>query len=385
VAVSLSESLGESPYIRTFPTWASHSMRFVLFTQSVSITSKFVLIGQFLKFNFRVTGRGHGSRRPQKFSNGETFYSLCCCSPHLSSSLYTPAMPQKRHQLTYSRSRQRKGNKWSFSTPCMLSFLLVLWILLLLRATPSVLLDNNNKTKSQCAAISVIVPLTPDRLHFLPRLFDSIANNTRLPCEIILSVSSARKKPIELPILPTNLQTYTNVTLLTTTESKTAGGNRNRAAQVASMPIIAAIDSDDLAAPFWIEMTEQWFQNDTIDVLFHKYFWCQDGIPAHPSDSSMILPVNSRFPSNLTSRQAFDWACCNYKAHPPWTNGHVAVRKSVYLNVQQRETHEYWRSEDSYFTADLLQQGYQTMYVDQPLTGYCHEPINIHIPKDKEW
>jgi len=219
-----------------------------------------------------------------------------------------------------------------------------------------------------CAKISVIVPMTPQRMPFIPRLMQSIANGTRLPCEIIFSISSS-PDPVTIDV-PSRLQKATKVSVITTAETKFAGGNRNTASSQATMPVIAAIDSDDMAGPTWIETIEHVFQTYEVDALMHKISPCSSPKNESSPINVLVAKVNRQFERkfglNPSREAAFQWAT----SHRGWHNGHISIRRHVYLAVQQDEQQR--RGEDSWFLVDILLKGYKVLYVRNFLTLYCH-------------
>jgi hypothetical protein len=119
--------------------------------------------------------------------------------------------------------------------------------------------------KVKCAKVSVIIPITPDRLHHTPTLLNSIANGTRMPCEIIFSLSSFNNKTEQSfdPILPAQLKEGSTKSMVLPTElNLNAAENRNRATAASTMPIVASLDLEDLATPILIETIETVYEAD---------------------------------------------------------------------------------------------------------------------------
>ena len=265
-----------------------------------------------------------------------------------------------------------------------------LWMTMLLgperlyfRWNPSRSLYHSSRS-GLCANVTVVVPLTPDRLLYTERLLNSIATASRIPCEIVFALSSSHSNETIISQIPQVLQS--RIVILSTSNSQNAAENRNRAVAAATMPIVASLDSDDVASPLWIETIEMLFQaNPGLDFVVHPWFWCRHGVSqtlAPPNPKEDLLHLNDILPTNMTPMEVFLWACCNYEDHPAWTNGHISFRRQVWETVQQRTDQQ--GAEDSWFTADLLMHGFHGVFVNQQLTGYCtnytDDSIQLAVP-----
>jgi Glycosyl transferase family 2 len=244
---------------------------------------------------------------------------------------------------------------------------------------------NGAKRDGSCANVTVMAPITPDRLTRLPTYLGTIANNTRLPCEIVFSLSSYNSSvlPIEFEKhTPEKLKDFTNIVVIMTNKKQLAGQNRNAIAKVATMEILASFDSDDIASPIWIESVEKVMKNHAkYDWMLFKWFWCEDGKPSArfpPPEYRVpvlrdLLSINSIFPDSAikTRRDALMWACCSRDGRPPWANGYIVARRHVWDRFRQDSR---VHGEDSQFVGDLLLNNVSGVYVNQQLLGYCHEP-----------
>ena len=233
------------------------------------------------------------------------------------------------------------------------------------------------KNTNKFVNISVLVPLTINRIQSSLRLLESIKNNTKFPKEIIFSLSGTNEMPTEYE----KFQNIFNLKIILSKENKNAAENRNIAACEATMPILAFLDSDDIAGPQWIELLEYYYENTNAFAIVHKWFACSKGIPNYDDKHLSFIDLNKIFPPNLTDEEAFQWSCCPKKTkkyhlnfddtftHPWFAHGHISFRKEIFENIQQRENKI--GQEDSYFVSDILQKGYPIIAVEQKLTGYC--------------
>jgi hypothetical protein len=239
-----------------------------------------------------------------------------------------------------------------------------------------------------CANISLLIPMTPAHLPWTARLLASIANGTRVPCEILISLSSVTTQVPRLAI-PSRLREHSSVWLFPTRRTLRAAQNRNRLASLASMPLLASLDSDDLQGRMRLASIEHVFrQHPTLAFMLQQWFWCAQGEPAAarqglPTEDD-LLPIHPLVPPDrrVSSAAMATRTCCHSQQRPPWANGHIVVRRDVWKTVRQNESLR--RGEGSRFTGDLLLGGYQGVFVNRPLTGYCHEVrprINLHIDR----
>jgi hypothetical protein len=241
-----------------------------------------------------------------------------------------------------------------------------------------------NQVEFPYVPISVIIPATAGRIPQISKLLESIAKGSRLPKEVILSISSvSRFSRLALPRFR-NL----SVTVLRSPDKKNAAQNRNLAAFRASMPVIASVDSDDVVGSDWMDTIFFLFNATNTDALVHKWFPCSTGVPAalttttHPT-ADRVLMVNPIFPAALSDVQAADWVAHPRQVnetnqlfdkgfnHPWWFPGHPSVKRDVYRQVNQREDELYVGKEDSWFLGDLLQLGFKLSAIENQLSGYC--------------
>mmetsp|Transcript_34580 Transcript_34580/g.103339 ORF Transcript_34580/g.103339 Transcript_34580/m.103339 type:complete len:331 (-) Transcript_34580:827-1819(-) len=254
---------------------------------------------------------------------------------------------------------------------------------------------------SRYVPVSVLVPMVADRLKFAPRLLHSIASGTRLPGQVIFSISKSNRGGGFGDPPPIRTPPELDVVFVRSEGKKHAAENRNIAASNATMPILAFLDSDDVAGPQWMETVWHVFGTyQDVDALLHLSFPCngRNSTAVYTSpfpeirplpNRSTLMDVNKIFPPNLSDAEAVKWVARPVAlsedergsaparligegyTHPYFVLGHVAVRRGVWREVRQREGREGLRREDSYFVADILQRGYRTLCTDLKLTGYC--------------
>lgn len=257
-----------------------------------------------------------------------------------------------------------------------------------------------NGTKD-CAHISLIIPMIPSHLSRVDKLLKSIAAGTRVPCEVLISLSSCTaQNKCQPPFFPIPPRLQQHVQIYPTRERQNAAQNRNVLATRARMPILACLDADDQQGRLRIQAIEQVFARHTqIDFLLHKWFWCVKGEPSNvrlpgthgtppmDQDPHFLVPVNPLVPAHLKALNTSDpssvskmerWTCCVTRAKPAWANGHIVVRRDVWRAHPQNENLN--RAEDATLVAELVLHGHKGVFVNRQLTGYCHEVRNALTP-----
>lgn len=119
--------------------------------------------------------------------------------------------------------------------------------------------------------ISIGVPCIMKHAKHLPTLIKSINNQTLLPYEIIISLSSTDKITGEYISKKLNEISKVNVKVIDTIEDKYAGDNRNICVENCNTELISFIDADDELCPTRTEVLEEVYKKYNFDVLYHLY------------------------------------------------------------------------------------------------------------------
>ncbi|MEX0597448.1 MAG: glycosyltransferase [Candidatus Paceibacterota bacterium] len=120
-------------------------------------------------------------------------------------------------------------------------------------------------------SISVILPCTQSHLQFLPQLLFSLKNQTLLPTEVVISISSLEEQDHSLL---DKLQTERYSFILKIVRSykrQYAGENRNIAIENSSGELIICQDADDIPHPQRIEAIHSLYYQEDFDLLLHLY------------------------------------------------------------------------------------------------------------------
>jgi glycosyltransferase involved in cell wall biosynthesis len=235
--------------------------------------------------------------------------------------------------------------------------------------------------------VSVCIPASSDRLKNVENALRSIARGTRLPAEVIISVSSVPLNSTVSIEFPPEL----NVIFVRSPKKQNAAENRNVAASHASTPILSFLDSDDIAGPRWIETVAHVFNSFPVEAFLNKFFSCKNegtGPPTSLPQWADLMDMNEIFPTGISEQMAYQWSCCPTKlpvldqgkhnrlfdeeySHPWVQHAHISVLRAVWESVKQREGKSEERKEDSWFVADVLRANYKTVASKEKLTGYC--------------
>jgi len=138
-----------------------------------------------------------------------------------------------------------------------------IWLALIINFT--ILSTDQNHT------ISVIIPCIASHIKYLSELLDSIANQTLIPNEVVISISQITKQNnLDIEMLKQQDWPF-KLIIKSTYERKFAGENRNIAIQHSTGDLIICQDADDLAHPQRIEIIHQIFSETQFDLLLHYF------------------------------------------------------------------------------------------------------------------
>lgn len=238
--------------------------------------------------------------------------------------------------------------------------------------------------------ISIVIPCYRPHIPNLKTIFSNICDQTRLPIEVILSISEIslfeqteiydnyinlfQDKKIIFKIISTHLQ-------------RNPGINRNHGAEIASGDYIMFVDADDVIHPRKIEITHHYIQLYQPNILLHKL------LLKYPNDKFMNYPINIQNikiyhnqelyedtfgnpgirnrKKEITRKKGghsigiknpakkFDY--CNV------THGYATVKKELFKNYKY--TH-LARGEDGVFIRDILWNLGGVILLDVPLLNY---------------
>ncbi len=184
--------------------------------------------------------------------------------------------------------------------------------------------------------VSVIIPCTASHFCHLFSLLQSYANQTRLPDEVVISLSQIELLDgVEIDALEEARWPFA-CKILRHNGKKSAGVNRLLACKSASGDLIVCQDADDIPHPQRIEIVSYVFENYPICHLLHMYTLRKE-VPASfkgefPSYSKEEIPLYS-FPryDDLYRTPIFESSL---------HNGNICFLKSVIESVQWDDVFE---------------------------------------------
>ena len=141
--------------------------------------------------------------------------------------------------------------------------------------------------------VSLIIPCAAQHFIHLEPLLDLVANQTRIPNEVIVALSETKRlekgaiDALEAKHFPYSLR------LLRSEEKRSVGHNLNLAYSIARGGLIIRHDADDLPHPQKVEIIAYLFETYPIDHLLHAYVFESDGFPSYCKEDLIPLIFNN--------------------------------------------------------------------------------------------
>lgn len=207
--------------------------------------------------------------------------------------------------------------------------------------------------------ISVIVPCYYGHFKYLAELMDALTLQTRLPDEVVISLSEVEKIPTP------DLQAFESlsypfpVKLIKHTQQLYAGENRNSACQQAIGDILVTQDADDIPHPQRLEAIEYAFSRHNIPMVLHR--WIRDPNQLE-GESDLLEPYTvSEIPIHtcrgMSELEQFDFI----------HHGNIAIRRQVFESVKWSGRK---RGQDYEFVRNVLKKFRRCDFVDAVLIIY---------------
>jgi glycosyltransferase involved in cell wall biosynthesis len=211
--------------------------------------------------------------------------------------------------------------------------------------------------------IGVAIPCYKYHIPQLKRCLDSIANQTILPDDVVVSCSSTEEGEIPVFNYPFSLR------ILTTPERKNAAENRNRAGVELTTDIVSFFDADDVMHPQRIEMIRKAFHEDlSCDIILHGYWMNEENTQSWEQHTQFVI---------LHERLARAPSGCAIVKNELWRRIHhsqVSVSASIWSRYKFREDPSNERREDALFCGDVLAvPNSRNAYIAHPLSKYYME------------
>lgn len=206
--------------------------------------------------------------------------------------------------------------------------------------------------------ISVIIPCYYLHARQLPSLLRLYEQQTRLPDEIVISLSEADNVDQDiLNQLQSELWAFP-VTLIISNKKQYAAENRNIACSHAQGDIFLCQDADDIPHPQRVEIIHYFFCNYNIDHLMHRYQRIEI------TDKKASFEKIDCFDSiKFTNLKTYDSA----KLAGKLTNGNIALTRKVFKKIK-------WvvqpRAEDVPFNRSVYERFRNCIVIETSLYGY---------------
>lgn len=206
--------------------------------------------------------------------------------------------------------------------------------------------------------ISLIIPCYykhASKLHALLRMYEA---QTRLPDEVIISLSEVHL--VEQDVLDelTSERWAFPVTIMMTKEKKYAGENRNCACEQATGDVFVCQDADDIPHPQRIEIIQYLFATYKIDHLMHRYMMVE------PKTTEVPFVLHSDFKQLKLGQTKNFQEVWSYSGI---TNGNSAITKQVFDAIQWPDTP---RGQDTEFNRAAYKAFENCLVIDVVLYGY---------------
>jgi len=174
---------------------------------------------------------------------------------------------------------------------------------------------------------SVIIPCHYKHAQYLPALLQSLADQSEVPSEVIISLSESNR--VSENIMETlALSSYPFYLLVIPfVEAVSEGRNRNCACAYAKGDVFICQDADDLPHPDRIKVIKYFFETYHVDHLIHSYIIDRD---------KKRLPVVENF-DDIRSFHTSDYKNLNKIGSACWANGPIAIRREVFDAIHWEE------------------------------------------------
>lgn len=221
-------------------------------------------------------------------------------------------------------------------------------------------------------SIGVVVSCYKPHLDKLRRLLDSIAAQTRLPDEVIVSNSSTADE--DVPVFPQYTFPFRFINFEV---RKNAAMNRNTAARFIRSDILCFIDADDIMHPQRLEAVEAAFHGGA-EFVMHDY------LPKSALNTE--FPFYNSFDIEYNCLRPAPSGCVIHVANKPIHHSLSSVLRRHFEKVQFQEGPDYERREDAVFCNGIVRLGVPTACIHNKLAKYDEAGSweNVTISKEVE-
>lgn len=228
---------------------------------------------------------------------------------------------------------------------------------------------NNNKTP-----ISVIIPIYPPHLKFIPSLIKNMNEQTLLPDEVILCISEISLEDSQAILEKHRHNSKFELVIHGTHEKQNQSQNRNRGILIAKHKFVMNCDADDIIHYEKIEIMKYILGlRPHTNLICHNYFYNRHKIH---DKSALDFSVNLKnlflhADSNKYSQDTKKKMPCtnisieNYPVH----HGHVLFNKECGVLYREEDGIRN-NGEDGQFCQDILFRHGNIVYIEEKLMLY---------------
>lgn len=228
---------------------------------------------------------------------------------------------------------------------------------------------NNNKTP-----ISVIIPIYPPHLKFIPSLIKNMNEQTLLPDEVILCISEISLEDSQAILEKHRHNSKFELVIHGTHEKQNQSQNRNRGILIAKHKFVMNCDADDIIHHEKIEIMKYILGlRPHTNLICHNYFYNRHKIH---DKSALDFSVNLKnlflhADSNKYSQDTKKKMPCtnisieNYPVH----HGHVLFNKECGVLYREEDGIRN-NGEDGQFCQDILFRHGNIVYIEEKLMLY---------------
>ena len=215
--------------------------------------------------------------------------------------------------------------------------------------------------------IGVVIPCYKPHIGVLKRLLDSIEAQSRKPDMVVVSCSSSQEED-----MPYKSSDYSYpLKIFTHSEKRNTAQNKNYGSRIVGTDIISYFDADDIMHPQRIEVIFNVFmKNSNLKLLLHS-------LKLNPPDFNYPTYEVENIPVELDPFFICHWGAVNLKheSYRAIHNGHNAIRKDIFNEVQYIESDDGLGREDTIFNRVLIQK-----YQNSQCIGYCPYELTWYFP-----
>jgi glycosyltransferase involved in cell wall biosynthesis len=187
---------------------------------------------------------------------------------------------------------------------------------------------------------SVVIPCYITHVPYLENLLAAYADQTVLPDEVVISISSCEAETEAQVNTLRNKKWPYSLIILTTAATQSAGKNRNNACDHASGDLFICQDADDIPHRQRIEVIASLHKKYHFDHLLHSYF-----LAKWRGMNATTLQTMEKTHYKLEKLKIFSVTPENlgkinkelYQDRYPLTNGNPAYTRAVFQKVRWRE------------------------------------------------